>query len=109
MVLGVGGRAATATAHPPVVYEFAIDGGVDLVRDGQVDLGLFLVTEIRPVKGITLVGTLPPSLQGYVVYAAAVAADTNASEAATQFVKSLSAPDARSKWKAAGFELTGGM
>jgi len=95
--------------QPKITFRNAIDGGVDLVRDGQVDLGLFLVTEILPVKGITLVGTLPPSLQGYVVYAAAVAADTNASEAATRFVKSLSAPDARSKWQAAGFELTGGM
>ena len=108
----MGALAQMGIAEPmqsKITFRNAIDGGVNLVRDGQVDLGLFLVTEILPVKGITLVGTLPPSLQGYVVYAAAVAADTNASEAATQFVKYLSAPDARSKWKAAGFESTGGM
>ena len=97
------------TLQPKITMKNAIDGGVNLVRDGKVDLGLFLVTEILPVKGITLVGTLPSALQGYVVYAAAVAADTNAPEAAVQFVKSLSEPDARTKWKAAGFELTGGM
>jgi len=95
--------------QPKITFKNAIDGGVNLVRDGKVDLGLFLVTEIVPVKGITLVGTLPSSLQGYVVYAAAVAADTNASEAAVRFVKSLAEPEARSTWKAAGFELTGGM
>ena len=94
--------------QPKITFKNAIDGGVDLVRDGKVDLGLFLVTEILPVKGVKLVGTLPAPLQGYVVYAAAVAADTNASEAAVQFVNSLSSPDARSKWNAAGFEATGG-
>jgi molybdate transport system substrate-binding protein len=94
---------------PKITFKNAIDGGVDLVRDGRVDLGLFLVTEILPVKGVRLVGTLPASLQGYVVYAAAVAADSNASEAALQFVKFLSNADARTKWKAAGFESTDGI
>jgi molybdate transport system substrate-binding protein len=74
------------------------------VRDGKVDLGLFLVTEILPVKGIRLVGTLPTSLQGYVVYGAAVAADSGAPSAASQFVKFLSDPGVRDHWKAAGFE-----
>jgi molybdate transport system substrate-binding protein len=93
-----------APMQPKIVFRNAIDGGVILVRDGKADLGLFLVTEILPVKGVKLVGSLPPSLQGYVVYAAAVAADSKESEAAVQFVKFLSEPDARSHWKAAGFE-----
>jgi molybdate transport system substrate-binding protein len=89
---------------PKIMLKNAIDGGVDLVRDGKVDLGLFLVTEILPVKGIRLVGTLPTSLQGYVVYGAAVAADSGAPSAASQFVKFLSDPGVRDHWKAAGFE-----
>src|SRR5262249_52370577 len=74
-----GQMGIAESMQPKITFKNAIDGGVNLVRDGKVDLGLFLVTEILPVKGITLVGTLPTSLQGYVVYAAAVAADTNAS------------------------------
>ena len=95
--------------RPKITFKNAIDGGVILVRDGKIDLGLFLVTEILPVKGVRLAGTLPDSLQGYVVYAAAVAADSSAAQAASQFVKFLSEPEARSQWKAAGFELVGGM
>jgi len=95
--------------QPKITFKNAIDGGVDLVGEGKVDLGLFLVTEILPVKGVKLVGTLPASLQGYVVYAAAVAADSHASEAALQFVKFLSNSDAHTKWKAAGFESTDGI
>lgn len=94
----------TASMQPKTIFRNAIDGGVVLVRDGKVDLGLFLMTEILPVKGVRLVGTLPPSLQGYVVYAAAVAADSKSPEAALQFVNLLSKPDARGQWEAAGFE-----
>jgi molybdate transport system substrate-binding protein len=94
--------------QPKITLKNAIDGGVNLVRDGKVELGLFLVTEILPVKGVKLVGTLPASLQGYVVYAAAVAADSGAFDAASQFVKFISGPDVRSYWKTAGFEPPSG-
>jgi len=106
-LLGMFARIGIADAmRPKSTFKNAIDGGVNLVRDGKADLGLFLVTEILPVKGIRLVGTLPDSLQGYVVYAAAVA-DSKVSREASQFVEFLSEPDARAKWKAAGFELDG--
>jgi molybdate transport system substrate-binding protein len=90
------------------VFRNAIDGGVTLVRDGKVDLGLFLVTEILPVKGVKLVGTLPPSMQGYVVYAAGVVGDSKAYDAAQQFLEFLTKPDARKHWEAAGFEPRSG-
>lgn len=87
-----------------VTFKNAIDGGVNLVRDGQADIGLFLVTEILPVKGIRLVGTLPSALQGYVEYVAAVAGDSRSSDEASEFVKFLLDARVRPQWKAAGFE-----
>jgi molybdate transport system substrate-binding protein len=97
--MGVG-----ETMEPKITLMNAIDGGVHLVRDGKVDLGLYLVTEILPVKGVTLIGLLPSSLQGYVVYGAAVAADSHAPDAASQLVKFLSDPGVRDQWTAAGFD-----
>ena len=94
--------------RPKITLKNAIDGGVDLVRDGKVELGMFLVTEVLPVKGTKLVGILPASLQGYVVYGAAVSAESGASDAASQFVKFLSDPSVRDQWNAAGFEPAGG-
>jgi len=94
--------------QPKVTFRNAIDGGVNLIRDGQVEIGLFLVTEILPVKGVKLVGTLPSALQGYVVYGAAVAADSGSPDKASEFVKFLSEPDMRGHWKAAGFEPPSG-
>jgi molybdate transport system substrate-binding protein len=94
--------------RPKVTFRNAIDGGVDLVRDGQADIGLFLITEVLPVKGVKLVGALPPALQGYVVYEAAVAADSRAVDKASEFVKFLSDSGVREHWKAAGFEFRAG-
>jgi molybdate transport system substrate-binding protein len=93
--------------QPKITFRNAIDGGVNLVRDGEVEVGLFLVTEALPVKGIRLVGILPPDLQGYVVYRAAVAAESASSQAASDFVKFLSDPGQRQHWVAAGFEPPG--
>jgi molybdate transport system substrate-binding protein len=105
-LMGLFAQMGIAEAmQPKVTLKNAIDGGVDLVGDGKADLGLFLVTEILPARGIQLVGTLPASLQGYVVYGAAVAATGSAPDAAMRFVEFLSGPGVRDQWKAAGFEL----
>jgi ABC-type molybdate transport system substrate-binding protein len=50
----------------------------------------------------------PPALQEYVVYGAAVAADSSSSEKAVEFVKFLSDPGVRGSWRAAGFESPNG-
>jgi molybdate transport system substrate-binding protein len=86
----------------------AIDGGVALVGNGDVEIGMFLVSETLPVKGVTLVGLLPSELQSYVVYAGAVAADAVSPGLATAFIKFLADPSKREHWRAAGFEPLGG-
>lgn len=106
-LVGVLARMGIADAvRPKLTLKNAIDGGTALVRDGQAQVGLFLVTEILPVRGIKLAGTLPPEIQGYVVYAAAVS--TDAPESASTLVKLLVGADMRERWKAAGFELPQG-
>ena len=108
-LMGLFARMSIAeTMRSRITLKNAIDGGVNLVRDGKVDLGLYLVTEILPVKGVALVGPLPASMQGYVVYGAAVATDSGAPDAASQFVKFVSDPGVRDQWKAAGFEPQSG-
>ncbi len=90
--------------RPKTTLRNAIDGGVALVAKGDAEIGMFLVSETLPVKGVRLVGLLPPELQSYVVYAGAVAADSAAPEAALALIGFLSDPAKREHWKAAGFE-----
>ena len=91
--------------RPKLTFRNAIEGGINLVRDGEIETGLYLATEILPAKGVRLAGTLPAALQGYIVYAVGVANGLGAASAATQFAKFLSDPAVREQWTKAGFEL----
>jgi molybdate transport system substrate-binding protein len=86
------------------VLRTPFDGGVTLVANGEVEIGIYLVSEIQAVEGVTLAGLLPGELQSYVVYAGAVAADSPSHEAALAFLRFLADPAGSEHWKAAGFE-----
>ena len=91
--------------RPKLVIKAAIDGGAQLVAEGKVDVAMQLLSEVQSAKGTTVVGLLPPGLQNFVVYGAAIPAYNNKPGAAVAFVKFLSARDKKDFWKAAGFEL----
>jgi molybdate transport system substrate-binding protein len=111
-----GGRTGAALARmmtqlgiadavkPKVTMMQAIAGGVELVAKGEVELGMFNISEILPVKGVTLVGALPPALQSYIVFAAAIHAGSTSVAAAEDYIRLLSAPAAREQWRAGGLE-----
>jgi molybdate transport system substrate-binding protein len=90
--------------RPKLVIRAAIDGGAELVAKGEADVGMYLLSEIKSGKDINAVGLLPPPLQHFVVYGAAIPAYNDKPEAAVAFVKFLSAPNKKDFWKAAGFE-----
>ena len=93
---------------PKVALLQAIAGGVALVAKGEAEVGMFNISEILPVKGARLVGPLPPELQSYIIFAAAIPAGNAAPAPAQAFIKLLSDPGAREHWKAGGLESIGG-
>jgi molybdate transport system substrate-binding protein len=85
------------------LYRPALDGGVDLVVKGEAEIGLYPTSEVAHVKGVTLVGPLPASLQLKVIYGAAVSADNASPEPALVFIKFLSDAGNLRHWTDAGF------
>jgi molybdate transport system substrate-binding protein len=87
-----------------------IPGGAvaDHIADGEAEIGVHQISEILPVKGVTLVGPLPTEIQNYTVYAAGLGAQSKQSDAATALIKVLSGPDAAAVFKAKGMEAVGG-
>jgi len=77
---------------PKLISKSAIDGGAELVAKGDADVGLYLVSEVQTAKGIGLVGLLPPPLQSFVVYGAAIPSYNATPEAALAFIKFISDP-----------------
>jgi molybdate transport system substrate-binding protein len=71
---------------------------------GEVAFGLGQVSEILPVPGTDLIGTIPESLQLKTIYAAGLAAGGHNKEAAARLMRYLSGPQAVASYKAQGFE-----
>ena len=93
---------------PKISLMYAIAGGVEAVAKGDAEIGLFNVSEILPVRGVTLVGPLPAELQSYIVFSGALHVGSASPEPALSFLQSLSDPKARDAWKTGGFEALGG-
>ena len=91
--------------RPKLTIKAAIDGGAKLVAEGKVDVAMQLLSEVQSANGIAVVGLLPPGLQYFVVYGAAIPASNDKPEAALALVKFLSEPNKKAFWQAAGFEL----
>jgi molybdate transport system substrate-binding protein len=95
--------------RPKVALIYAFTGGVERVANGEVEIGLFNISEILPVKGATLVGPLPPQLQSYILFPGAVHAGSNAPAVAAAYLGMLASPNAREDWRKAGFEALAGI
>src|SRR5712675_1713069 len=74
------------------------------VAKGEVELGLYNVSEIPEGKGLKLAGPVPPPLQINTTYEGALMSDGGVPEAARAFIRFLAEPDARAKWLAAKLE-----
>jgi molybdate transport system substrate-binding protein len=77
------------------------DVGARLVK-GEAELGALLVNELMAVPGVEVVGPLPPDLQHYTVFAAAVAPASKEAAAAGGLVAFLHSAPARATFKAKG-------
>ena len=78
--------------------------GAEMVGEGRAEIGLTQISEILPVAGAELAGPLPPEIQQYTVFPAAVAAAAAQAEAGQALLKFLKSPDAAKVLKAKGLE-----
>ena len=79
----------------------------EMVAKGEVEMGLYNVSEIPEGKGLKLAAPVPAPLQVATMYEAALMSDGSVPEAARAFIQFLAKPDARAKWIAAKLEPAG--
>jgi molybdate transport system substrate-binding protein len=77
-------------------------GGV--VATGEFEIGFQQMSELRPVKGIDIVGELPPGAQRVTVFAAAIPVTSKNPEAAKALIQWLASPAAYPAIKKSGLE-----
>lgn len=93
------GIAAQVNAKAVLVHGGAV---ADHVADGEAELGIHQISEILPVKGVTLVGPLPADIQNFTVYAAGIGSAGKDPAAARAVVEFFAGPEAMSIVKAKG-------
>jgi molybdate transport system substrate-binding protein len=79
----------------------------ELLVNGEAELGIHQISEIVPVKGVTLVGPLPKEIQNVTVYAAGMASNVADAEAAKALIKVLAGPSAAAVLSGKGMDRPG--
>jgi len=76
----------------------------EAVATGRAELVVHQISEILPVKGVTLVGPLPKEVQKVTTYSAGLAAKSGQPDTARTFMAYLARPDFRPRFAAAGLD-----
>lgn len=81
------------------------EGGMiaEKVASGEIEIAFQQMTELLPVKGITIAGVLPPSLQKTTTYSAAVMKVAASPKEAADLLEYLVGKDGRAEFLAKGF------
>lgn len=79
--------------------------GQELIAKGEVDIGLYNVSEIPRAAGVVLAGPVPRAVQVYIKYDAALPASSTAPDAAAALLDAFAAAAALPVWHKAGLEL----
>jgi molybdate transport system substrate-binding protein len=81
--------------------------GRELIAKGEVDIGLYNLSEIARYPGVVAAGPVPEAVQVYINYDAAVPATNTAPEPALALLKYFGRAASRSVWTNAGLEVVG--
>jgi molybdate transport system substrate-binding protein len=100
----VFGRLGIADALRPKTIQPTTESVSEMVADGEAELGIIVIPNILSADGAELVGPLPPELQSYITFTAAVSAQSPNQEAARELIKLLASPAVAPVLRAKGME-----
>ena len=81
--------------------------GPKLVAEGEVELVLTLVSELLREPGVQFLGTLPPEVQNYIQFEAAMGVAVSDSINGKEFIRFLSSPEFSGALEKHGLEFIG--
>ena len=81
--------------------------GQALIANGEIEIGLFNLSEIPRAPGVVRAGPVPAAVEVYINYDSAVPVTNKAPEAALALLKYFHQPASRPVWDKAGLEVVG--
>jgi molybdate transport system substrate-binding protein len=97
-------RLGIAAAIESKVRRLETDTVSELVANGEIELGMVVITQIMTTPGVELVGPLPAELQTYVTFTGGVSTASREPDAAVELIRFLRGPVALPVIKAQGME-----
>jgi molybdate transport system substrate-binding protein len=85
----------------------ALADGQALIGKGDIDMGLFNVSEIPRAPGVICAGPVPAAVQVYINYDSAIPVTNTSPAAAQALLKYFHRPASRAVWDKAGLEVVG--
>ena len=85
----------------------ALADGQSMIAKGDIDIGLFNLSEIPRAPGVVRAGPVPAAVQVYINYDAALPVTNSSPDAALVLLKYFRRPVSRVVWDKAGLELAG--
>jgi molybdate transport system substrate-binding protein len=76
----------------------------EVVAHGDAEIGFQQISELKPIKGIEIVGPLPPELQQYTIFAAGIVTGSRQQQAGSALIKFLASPAAAPVIERSGME-----
>jgi molybdate transport system substrate-binding protein len=98
------GRLGLAEELKPKIRLFAVDEWFEHVANGEVEIGLNLISEIVAEPRVELVGPLPTEIQSNTLYAATIVVVSKEQEVGRALIRFISSPAAAAILKAKGFD-----
>ena len=96
--LGIADALAAKTVKP------STEAVSEMVAAGEVEIGIIVIPNILSVPGAELVGPLPPEIQSYITFTAAVSPDSPNQQAARDVIKLMTSPAGVQSIKQKGME-----
>jgi len=96
------GQMGIADALREKTVKPATESVSEMVADGSVELGIIVIPNILSVPGAQLVGPIPKEVQSYIMFTAAVGANSPNKQAARDLITFLRSPVAIPAIKAKG-------
>jgi molybdate transport system substrate-binding protein len=96
--LGIADALAAKTVKPTT------EAVSEMVAAGEAEIGIIVIPNILSVPGAELVGPLPPEIQSYVTFTAAVSAQSPNQDAARAVIRLMQSPAGVDSIKAKGME-----
>jgi molybdate transport system substrate-binding protein len=103
----LGNLGLTDAVRAKTKLSGALADGQALIAKGDVDIGLFNLSEIPRAAGVVRAGPVPAAVQVYIDYDAAVPLTNNSPEPTFALLKYFHRREWRTIWEEAGLELVG--